>query len=103
MMKHKLVTPMTAVLLVATVQAGAQVVEIPDAELEKVIRHHLAKPTGDILRADMEGITTLDASWNARLQYASSADGADPAAIRSLEGLQAAINLEVLDFSSARW
>lgn len=102
MMKHRF-TNMAAVLLVAAARAGAQIVEIPDAALEEVVRHHLDKPAGDILRADMEGITVLDASATGRRPYATLADGAYPAAIRSLEGIEAAINLKVLDFSNTEW
>jgi Leucine-rich repeat (LRR) protein len=73
-------------------RAVAQVVEIPDASLRDAIRTALGKPTGDISVADMESLTTLDASLSARGGYTAPF-------IASLEGLQTARNLTSLDLS----
>ncbi len=70
-------------------RVAAQVVDIPDAGLRDAIRTALGKPTGDITVADMESLTELDASRDAR--------GADAPLINSFEGLQTAGNLTRLD------
>jgi Leucine-rich repeat (LRR) protein len=71
--------------------ASAQVVDIPDPELQKAIRVALDTPTGDITVEDMESLTELDASRGTR--------GFSAPMIQSLEGLQEAKNLRVLDLS----
>jgi len=72
--------------------AQTDVVNIPDPELQSVIRDTLNKPTGDITVADMESVTVLDASVWTR--------GAGRPAIASLEGLKAARNLRTLNLAS---
>ncbi len=62
-------------------------VEIPDPELEAKIRSALDKPTGEITQADMESLTILNAT-------------ASPAHyIVDLTGLEAAVNLTILELS----
>ncbi|MCI0541747.1 MAG: hypothetical protein L0Z50_41650 [Verrucomicrobiales bacterium] len=81
---------LTRVLLLwaATSNAFAQAVDIPDSGLRDAIRQALGKSTGDITVADMQSLTTLDASRSTR--------GADAPLIGTLEGLQAAGNLTVV-------
>jgi hypothetical protein len=67
----------------------AQVVEIPDPGLLAAIRVALNRPTGDLTVADLESLTELDASRQAR--------GPNAPLIQSLQGLQAARNLTRLD------
>jgi hypothetical protein len=76
-------------------QAQANVVHIPDLELQTVIRATLNKPAGDITVAEMESLTFLDAS--------SATRGEERPAITSLEGLEAARNLRTLNFASGIW
>ncbi len=76
-------------------QAQTDVVNIPDPELQNVIRDTLNKPTGDITVADMESLTVLDASVWTR--------GTERPAIASLEGLEAARNLKTLNLASTIW
>src|SRR5262245_15360956 len=76
-------------------QAQTDVVSIPDPELQIVIRQALNKPTGDITVADMESLTSLDASVQTR--------GDERPAIASLEGLAVARNLRTLNFASTIW
>ncbi len=76
-------------------QAQSDLVHIPDPELQSVIRDTLNKPTGDLTVADMESLTALDASTQTR--------GAARPAITSLEGLQTARNLRVLNFEGGIW
>jgi len=71
--------------------AATQVVNIPDPGLLAAIRVALNKPTGDITVADMESLTGLDASRQAR--------GHDAPLIHSLEGLQTARNLTQLNLN----
>jgi len=94
-MKHHI--PPLIVGLALTVQTAlAQVVDIPDPELDAAIRLALDKPTGDISVADMESLTELDASSYTRW------GGTVPAPpIDSLEGLQAAKHLDWLDLSGS--
>ncbi|MGF7186468.1 Leucine-rich repeat (LRR) protein [Desulfitispora alkaliphila] len=61
-----------------------KVIEIPDANLEQVIRDELNMPRGDITENDMAIITSLSTS------------GLD---ISNLEGLQYAVNLNTLNIS----
>ena len=65
----------------------AQVVEIPDPVLLGVVRAHLKKLDGAITVADMESLVELNAGGSRSIQ--------------SLEGLQAASNLEVLRLKNA--
>ena len=44
------------------VNGRAQMVKIPDLELETVVREAIGKPTGDITAADMEDLQALDLS-----------------------------------------
>lgn len=60
---------------------------IPDINLEKVIRDELGKPTGDITRKDMEGLTHLDM---------------DEGGVRELSGLEYAVNLKNLSFGDSQ-
>ena len=69
--------------------ASLQLVDIPDTGLLAVIRAALNKPTGDLTVGDMERLTVLDASRQAR--------GPEAPLISSLEGLQAARNLTRLN------
>src|SRR5262245_35103970 len=71
--------------------ATAQNIEIPDPGLRAAIRATLNKSSGNITIQDMEGLTSLDASRGRR--------GASAPVIHSLEGLQAAKNLTVLNLS----
>ncbi|MCI2254210.1 leucine-rich repeat domain-containing protein [Domibacillus sp. PGB-M46] len=59
-----------------------QIVNIPDYNLEKVIREELNKPTGNILKEDMITLTQLNGEGKG---------------ITNLEGIENAINLEKLD------
>ncbi|MCL0033777.1 leucine-rich repeat domain-containing protein, partial [Thermodesulfovibrionales bacterium] len=63
-----------------TVVVNAQVVPVafPDPNLEAAIREAIEKPTGDIYRSDLEGLTTLRASGRG---------------ISDLTGLEYAVNL----------
>src|SRR5688572_464787 len=72
----------------------AQVIEIPDPELQLAIRRSLQKPTGEITTADMASLTNLDASHYTRRSNRTNAQ-----VITSLEGLQFATNLTHLDIS----
>src|SRR5438034_617638 len=92
-MKMLYLTHLTAalLLLIAPRVAMAQTVEISDPGLRAVIRKTLNKPSGNLTVADMESLTVLDASRGRR--------GAAAPVIRSLEGLQAARNLTVLNLS----
>jgi hypothetical protein len=85
------ITLALAALSLSAVNTTAQVVNIPDAGLNAAIRQVLNKPTGDITVADMESLTTLNASLGTR--------GWEVPLIDSLEGLQAARNLTHLDLS----
>ena len=69
----------------------AQVVNIHDLGLLAAIRVALNRPTGDLTVGDMERLTVLDASRQAR--------GPNAPLIQSLQGLQAARNLTRLDLS----
>jgi len=92
-MKTTLLSLITALLLGATSLVSAQeIVDIPDPELQAVIREALNKPTGDITAAEMETLTELDAST-----FNRGFDDTVP--ILSLEGLEFANNLEVLNLS----
>jgi hypothetical protein len=71
--------------------ASMQLVDIPDTGLLSAIRTALNKPTGDLTVADLERLTVLDASRQAR--------GPEAPLIRSLEGLRAARNLTQLNLS----
>jgi hypothetical protein len=71
--------------------ASMQLVDIPDTGLLAAIRVALSKPTGDLTVGDVERLTVLDASRQAR--------GPDAPLILSLEGLQAARNLTQLNLS----
>ena len=61
---------------------GNEIVEIPDPNLEAVIREEVGKPSGDITVADMERLVQIDAR---------------SAGISDLEGIQYARNLWSLD------
>ncbi len=76
--------------------AHAQVVRIPDPELQQAIRRALDKAAGDLTVADMEGLTELDASSTTR-------GGMSRPLIQSLEGLQTAKNLVRLDLGGYYW
>ena len=53
---------MGLVLLALAAPACAQVVSFPDPNLEQAVRDRIGKPTGDILKTDLDGVTNLDAS-----------------------------------------
>jgi len=72
---------------------AAQAVNIPDPALEAAIRDTLAKPEGDLTIPDMESLTELDLSLQAR--------GFEGPVIASLSGLEAAKNLVRLNLSAA--
>lgn len=75
----------TALLLLAapgTAGAGEAALPIPDENLEAAIRAELGKPEGGLTREDLEGMTSLDASWRG---------------IGDLSGLEQAVNLEALN------
>lgn len=78
--------------LLFSISLSSQTVEIPDACLEMAIRHNLKKPVGEITVADMESLTELDASLLVGRQL-------ETPRIRSLEGIESAVNLTLLDLS----
>ena len=63
----------------------AEVVNIPDPGLQSIIREALGRPTGDITKEDMLGLTNLTAFDRI---------------IGSLEGLGNAVNLTTLDLGN---
>ena len=65
--------------------AHAQEVSVPDASLDAAIRDALQKPSGPLTQQDLLSLTNLQARARG---------------IRSLEGLEAAANLTVLDLRS---
>ena len=73
---------------------GTETVEIPDNDLETVIRHVIEKPEGDIFAWELEEITELKAGRN-ELYYYKGTTGV----IQDLTGLEYCINLEYLDIS----
>lgn len=80
-------------LILTCVSAFPQVVQIPDEQLEIAVREQLGKKIGDITVADMASIEILQAHIYSRANYPF--DGVEP--IRSLEGLQTAVNLRFLN------
>src|SRR5687767_142005 len=79
---------LSAGMLAGFVMSSASTnVEVPDPSLQQMIRVTLNKPAGSITSADLEALTTLDAS-RARLGYA--------APITTLRGLEFATNLHTL-------
>ena len=68
----------------------SQVVEIPDAALERLIREEIDKPEGELTREDLQEVRTI-------FQDGRGLDAQD--LVRNLEGLQFATNLSVLDLS----
>ncbi|MDC0325687.1 protein phosphatase 1 regulatory subunit 42 [bacterium] len=76
----------------ATSSLHSQEVNIPDIGLERVIRIALNKPVGNITQQDMENLIILDASSPTR--------GPSTPSIRSLKGLEAAVNLKSLNLSN---
>ncbi|MBE7499974.1 MAG: leucine-rich repeat domain-containing protein [Verrucomicrobiales bacterium] len=91
---------LAALALAASVLAGpgamAQAVEIPDPELRRMIWRALNEPPGDITVADLESLTELDASLNARAEHWDWEAGPLPL-IESWEGLETARNLVSLN------
>jgi hypothetical protein len=84
----------TATLIISAPRlAMAQIIEIPDPELRAVIRKTLNKPSGVLTVADLGRLTVLDVSRARR--------GTVAPVIRSLQGLQAARNLTLLNLSGA--
>ena len=67
-MNYKTVVSLTLILtmLVCSQAAYAIVVDIPDPNLEALIRETIGKPEGDITDADLQGITILNSEhdWN---------------------------------------
>lgn len=77
------------VLLSWTLPSQAEDIEIPDPVLEALVRQHLGNPNDPITRSEMESLSELDGGGT----Y-------DPESqIQSLQGLQAATKLELLDLS----
>ena len=88
-MNRKSVISLTLLLtIVCFQQAYAEVVNIPDANLEAVIREEIGKPEGDITDTDLQGITELDSQhdW----------DTPDGEKIVDLTGLEYCTNLQYL-------
>lgn len=73
--------------------SAAQKVEIPDPNLNAAIRIVLNIPNADITVEDMERLTVLDASLKS--------NASNLGRIQSLEGLETAVNLQVLNLSGA--
>jgi hypothetical protein len=65
--------------------ATEEAITFPDPNLEAAVRQAIDKPTGDIYQADLEGLTSLDASWRG---------------IVNLTGLEHATSLTQLDLHS---
>ncbi len=80
--------------LLAVPLLAVEGIHIPDAGLKAAIRTALNKPTGPITVTDMESLTELDAS---RWSRGSDVNLIGP--IGSLEGLETAKNLTVLNLS----
>ena len=72
--------------------AYAEVVEIPDSNLEALIRGTIGKPTGNITDIDLQGITRLDSEhdW----------DTPEEEKIMDFTGLEYCTNLTTLNLSS---
>ena len=88
-MNYKTVVSLTLLLTILCFQqAYAEVVNIPDANLEAVIREEIGKPEGDITDTDLQGITELDSQHH---QYTP-----DGERIVDLTGLEYCTNLQVL-------
>ncbi|MGI6684675.1 MAG: stalk domain-containing protein [Bacillota bacterium] len=78
-----------------TTSPELQVVSFPDPVFEKAIRSYINKPTGEILRKDVEGITAIKDTFY--LLGGETWIHKDPEPITSLEGIQYLTNLEELD------
>ena len=73
-----------SISVILEVSQGDQVINIPDPALEAVIRAKLNKPTGDLIKSDLEGLLELDAS-NKK--------------ISNITGLEYAVNLQELNLT----
>ena len=67
-----LIFGLIALFLLFPVGLLAQAVNIPDANLESVVRDALEKPTGEITQADMESLTELTARGGGVVDLAGS-------------------------------
>ncbi len=77
-----LATDVATIIDAGVVSHGALTVSFSDTNLEQTVRAVLDKPTGNIIKADMETITVLDLSENG---------------IENLAGIEYAINLQNLN------
>ena len=94
---HRFRVAVIMLLLISTkalLIANDTIVEIPDPSLNTVIRKHLGQPSGAINREAMESLKSLIAAGSLPRD-----PNRDPIPIQSFLGLEAAINLEEIDFS----
>jgi len=90
-MNYKTIVLLILTILVYYQAAYAVVVDIPDPNLEALIRETIGKPEGDITDADLQGITSL----NSRHGYNTP----DEEKIADLTGLEYCTNLQELRLS----
>ena len=93
-MNHKIIVSLVLIftLLVCFQIAYAEVVvEIPDANLEALIRETIGKPVGPITDTDLQGITELDSGHDSRTPYEKR--------IADLTGLEYCTSLTYLNLS----